>query len=145
MVENISYKDSFKILFTDKKFLGLSFAFATVNGNFNIYGSLMDDILDPYGYAPDQVSWLGVALMVTGIISAALIGLYVEKTLKYRRIFWVCSLLGILTTIGFPLSLKYYSDQYWIFLILVIMQGMVFIPLQPLCIDYGCDVLFPIG
>lgn len=48
MVENVSYKESFKILFTDKRFLGLAFAFATVNGNFNIYGSLMDDILDPY-------------------------------------------------------------------------------------------------
>ena len=145
MVENISYKESFKILFTDKKFLSLAFAFATVNGNFNIYGSLMDDILDPYGYTPDQVSWLGVALMVAGIVSAALIGLYIEKTLKYRRMFWICSCLGIITTIGFPLSLKLLPTQFWIYLILVTMQGMVFIPLQPLSIDYGCDILFPIG
>lgn len=83
--------------------------------------------------------------MVAGIISAALIGLYIEKTLKYRRMFWICSLLGIITTIGFPLSLKFLSDKFWVFMILVIMQGMVFIPLQPLSIDYGCDILFPIG
>lgn len=37
----------------------------------------MGDILDPYNYSSDQVSWLGVALMVSGIISATLIGLYV--------------------------------------------------------------------
>ena len=48
------------MLIRDKKFLGLSFAFATVNGTFNIYGSLIDDILDPYNYSPDQVSWFGV-------------------------------------------------------------------------------------
>ncbi len=28
---------------------------------------------------------------------------------------------------------------------LVICQGLVFIPLQPLTIDYGSDTMFPIG
>lgn len=28
---------------------------------------------------------------------------------------------------------------------LVIFQGIVFIPLQPLTIDYGSDTMFPIG
>lgn len=55
----------------------LALAFGTVNGTFNIYGSLMDDILDPYGFSPDQVSVFGVSLMVTGIVSAAMFGAYV--------------------------------------------------------------------
>lgn len=25
------------------------------------------------------------------------------------------------------------------------MQGIVFIPLMPLCMDYSCDTMFPIG
>jgi hypothetical protein len=29
--------------------------------------------------------------------------------------------------------------------ILVLLQGVVFIPLMPLSFDYGCDVLFPAG
>jgi hypothetical protein len=29
--------------------------------------------------------------------------------------------------------------------ILVLLQGIVFIPLMPLSFDYGCDVLFPAG
>jgi hypothetical protein len=28
---------------------------------------------------------------------------------------------------------------------LVVLQGIVFIPLQPLSIDYGSDTMFPIG
>jgi hypothetical protein len=28
---------------------------------------------------------------------------------------------------------------------LVVLQGVVFIPLQPLTIDYGSDTMFPIG
>ena len=138
--------NSFRILFKSKVFLSLAFAFGTVNGTFNIYGSLMDDILDPYGFKPDDVSTLGTGLMVTGIIFAAIFGLYVEKTLKYRRVFWLCAVIGLLTTIGFPLAMKFlhYSD-FWIFLLLVILQGMVFIPLQPLTIDYASDIMFPTG
>lgn len=87
--------------------------------------------------------------MITGIVSAAIFGIYVEKTLKYRNAFWVCSFVGVLTTVGFPLALKFLSDDpekyYWIYMGLVVCQGIVFIPLQPLTIDYGSDTMFPIG
>lgn len=148
MVENTDFKQSIKILFKNKTFMMLALAFGTVNGTFNIYGSLMDDILDPYGYTPDQVSVFGAALMVTGIISAGIFGAYVERTLKYRRVFWLCSIVGILTTVGFPLALKFFTDSskyYWAYMVLVILQGFVFIPLQPLTVDYGSDIMFPIG
>ena len=77
MIENTDFKKSIGILFKDKQFLSLALAFGIVNGCFNIYGSLMDDILDPYGYNSDEVSYYGIGLMVTGIISAAIIGAYV--------------------------------------------------------------------
>lgn len=126
----------------------LAFAFGTVNGTFNIYGSLMDDILDPYGFTPDDVSVFGVAMMITGIVSAALFGAYVERTLKYRNVFWLCAIIGLLTTFGFPMALKFLNDAskyYWVYILLVILQGFVFIPLQPLTIDYGSDIMFPVG
>ena len=30
-------------------------------------------------------------------------------------------------------------------MIIISMQGIVFIPLMPLCMDYSCDTMFPIG
>jgi hypothetical protein len=106
MVEHTEFKESIKILFTSKKFISLAFAFATVNGAFNIYGSLLEEILVPYGITSDQTSILAASMMVIGIISAALIGLYVEKTLQYRKVFIILSILGITQTIGFSLMLK---------------------------------------
>jgi hypothetical protein len=38
---------------------------------------LMDDILDPYGFTPNDVSNFGAALMIAGIISAGILGIYV--------------------------------------------------------------------
>ena len=106
-MEKIEFRKSFKIIFTDAKFLGLAFAFAIVNGNFNIYGSVMDDILDPYGYSTDQVSQLGVVMMIVGVIIAVVLGAYVERTLNYKRMFQICAFFGLVTTIGFPLCLKF--------------------------------------
>lgn len=148
MTENTDFKKSFSELFGNKKFLSLALAFGTINGTFNIYGSLMDDILDPYGLSNDSVSILGASLMITGIVSAGVFGAYVERTLKYRNIFILCGIVGIGTTIGFPLCLYYLSDAdkyFWIYFGLVACQGFVFIPMQPLTIDYGSDTMFPIG
>lgn len=104
-VEIEAFGESIRKLLQNKTFLALAFAYGTVNGSFNIYGSLLDDILDPYGYTDDQVSMLGLGMMIAGIISAALIGIYVERTLKYKRAFVMCSILGLLTTVAFPLCL----------------------------------------
>lgn len=50
MAQTVEFKKSIGMMFKDKKFMSLAFAFGTVNGTFNIYGSLLDDIMDPYGF-----------------------------------------------------------------------------------------------
>lgn len=83
-------------------------------------------------------------MMVVGIVSAAAIGIYVEKTLNYRIVFILLAILGILQTIGFVVSLKLEAG-FIAFMALIVVQGVLFIPLMPLTFDYGCDILFPIG
>jgi len=56
----------------------------------------------------------------------------------------ILSVLGIVETIGFSLVLKLQANFY-ILLVLIIVQGILFIPIMPLCFDYGCDILFPVG
>ena len=65
------------MMIRNKKFISLAFAFGTVNGTFNIYGSLLDKILGPYNFTSDEVSVYGAVLMITGIIAAAIFGIYV--------------------------------------------------------------------
>lgn len=77
MVENIEFRKSIGMMIRNKKFISLAFAFGTVNGTFNIYGSLLDKILGPYSFTSDEVSVYGAVLMITGIIAAAIFGIYV--------------------------------------------------------------------
>ena len=121
------------------------FSFGTINGSFNFLGSLLDNVLDCYGFSSDEVSYLAAAMMATGIISAALFGLYIEKTLKYYVIFKVLAFLAVLQCVGFPLALGIEKYNFPLIMILSILQGVVFIPFMPLSFDFGCDILFPAG
>lgn len=121
------------------------FAFGTVNGSFNVYGSLLDNMLECYGFSSDEVSYLAAIMMIVGIVSAGLIGVYIEKTLKYRRVFIPLAFFGILQCVALPLMLKFIGYNFPLAAIIVFLQGVIFIPLMPLSFDYGCDVLFPAG
>lgn len=134
-----------KSLFKDKKFLTLLFAFGTINGSFNIYGSLLDNILDCYDFSTDEVSYLAAIMMIVGIVSAGFIGAYIEKTLKYRRVFIPLALFGIIQCVALPVMLIEIGHSFLFALIIVFLQGIIFIPLMPLTFDYACDILFPAG
>lgn len=82
--------------------------------------------------------------MVVGILSAAGIGLYVEKTLKYKLVFRMLGVLGVVQTVGFVVVLME-CPQFLILLGVIVLQGVLFIPIMPLSFDYGCDTMFPIG
>jgi hypothetical protein len=58
-------------------FLSLNYCFGSILGAFNIYGSLLDNILDSYGYSNDEVSYLAAIMMVSGILSAGILGAYI--------------------------------------------------------------------
>jgi hypothetical protein len=46
-------------------------------------------------------------MMVVGILSAAGIGVYVERTLKYKLVFRVLAVLGVVQTVAFVVVLIY--------------------------------------
>lgn len=84
-------------------------------------------------------------MMIVGIVSAALIGLYIEKTLKYRRVFIPLAFFGMVQCVALPAMLLEVGHSFPFAIIIVLLQGVIFIPLMPLSFDYACDILFPAG
>lgn len=76
-LENMGYLTGIKVLFRDRRFLGLLFSFGTIMGSFCVFGSILDNILDCYGFTSDEVSYLAAGMMITGIVSAGVFGLYI--------------------------------------------------------------------
>lgn len=88
---------------------------------------------------------MAAAMMICGILSAALLGLYIEKTLKYSRVFRVMGVLALVECVGFPLVVSLLPHNFGITIVFTIIMGTVFIPFMPLTFDYACDILFPAG
>jgi len=84
-------------------------------------------------------------MMVVGIVSAGLFGMYIEKTLNYRKIFLLLAIVGVFQSLALPALLKFVGYNFYLGIIIVILQGLVFIPLMPLSFDYACDILYPNG
>ena len=84
-------------------------------------------------------------MMICGIISAALIGLYIEKTLKYNKMFKIIGILALIDCVGFPLVVSLLEHNFPLAILLTAVMGVVFIPFMPLTFDYSCDILFPAG
>jgi hypothetical protein len=109
MTESTNFKDSFKVMFKNCNFISLAISFGIINGVFNLYGSVMGDILDPYGFHPDDVSVFGTIQIIIGIIGALFCGGYIERTLKYRNVFWCLALIGICLFIVFPWAISTFA------------------------------------
>ena len=102
-------------------------------------------MLDCYGFDSDQVSYFAAAMMICGILSATLVGLYIEKTLKYHRVFKILGIVGLIQAAGFPIVVGAMHDNFSMVFLLCAVMGIVLIPFMPLSFDYGCDVLYPAG
>lgn len=144
-VRTTRYLDEVKSLFKSKKFLSLLLAFGVINGSFNIYGSLLDNLLDCYGFSSDEVGYFAAVMMASGILTAGIVGFYIERTLNYGLVFRTMLILGLIECVGFPLVLLTQENSFILVLIMCAVMGSVFVCYIPLLFDFGCDVLYPAG
>jgi len=66
-----------KFLFTNGKFIAVIWAYGACGAVYCAYGSLLDEMLYPYGYSSDDASYMGTVMTGAGIVSALLFGAYV--------------------------------------------------------------------
>ena len=66
-------------LFTSLEFYLLFIPFATYVGFFNSFSSLLNQILEPYGYSESSAGIAGALLIVVGLISAAISSPFIDK------------------------------------------------------------------
>ncbi len=66
-------------MFKNWNFISLAISFGIINGVFNLYGSVIGDILDPYGLHSDDVSVFGAIHIIIGIIGDFFCGLMLKE------------------------------------------------------------------
>ena len=71
-------------------------------------GSL-SNLLNPFGYTPSEIAKAGFYCGAGGIISALLMGIFLDRTAMYRKTHITLSFVGLASTVF--LSLTVYSEK----------------------------------
>jgi MFS family permease len=78
---------------TNRNYLMLTLSFSLTQGLFAAIGTLLSSIFDPLGVDPARISLLGGILLVSGMLSAPLVGIFLDRTGKYVLTVRVLSVL----------------------------------------------------
>lgn len=99
--------------------------------------------MTPFGYDDTIVSSYGALTILGGLIGGAVAGIYVEKTLKYKKTLVILSLFSLFAYIS--LFATFNTQSRILTGILVFIYGFMVTPVVPMGLDFGCELVFPVG
>lgn len=82
--ETRPYLADLKLMIKNKDYLVLLFCFAVFVGIFNAMSTLLNQIVTPYGYSDDEAGFMGVAMIVGGLVGAICMAIFVDKTKLHK-------------------------------------------------------------
>lgn len=83
-VDSRPYLSDLKLMIMNRNYLVLLFCFAVFVGIFNAMSTLLNQIVTPYGYSNDDAGFMGVAMIVGGLIGAIAMAIFVDKTKLHK-------------------------------------------------------------
>jgi FLVCR family feline leukemia virus subgroup C receptor-related protein len=138
-----NFKKGVKLLVRNTNFLWLLAQQGCVLGSINSLATVMQAIIFPFGYTQLQSSTLGVVMNVASVVGCLLIGIYVEKTKRFRISIIVSGIIGLCAYGLFTGVL--YANNFIILAIATCILGFVLAPSGPLALEFGCELTFPVG
>eukprot|EP00002_Diphylleia_rotans_P018704 TRINITY_DN3617_c0_g1_i1.p1 TRINITY_DN3617_c0_g1~~TRINITY_DN3617_c0_g1_i1.p1 ORF type:complete len:448 (+),score=102.51 TRINITY_DN3617_c0_g1_i1:47-1390(+) len=140
-LENMS--QSIRALMTDREFWIIFIEFGIGLGAFNSLATLINQILEPYGYTNDDSGTVGALVVFIGLIGAGIAGAAVDKTKKYKLVLVICLGSSSLLALWWTLALK--SDNLTMLALVGGLLGGLMTPIMPVSLELGCEIAYPIG
>ncbi|KAL4450799.1 hypothetical protein ABPG74_011641 [Tetrahymena malaccensis] len=141
--EKMSFKESFVVIFQNKDFIKLFFAFGCVLGNFNSIATLINFYLEQFGFSSDETSYFGAMFIVSGLIGSGILSVIVERTSAYKKVMTITCLISIFTY-GLQMGMLV-LENFWLLMIAIFLMGFFTTPLIPISMDFACEITFPIS
>jgi len=138
-----NFRKGVKLLVKNRNFLWLLAQQGCVLGCINSLATVLQALIFPFGYTQVQAANLGVILNVASVVGCLLIGIYVEKTKRFRISIIISSFVG-LCAYGLFIGILY-VDNFVALAIVVAILGFVMAPCGPLALEFGCEMTFPVG
>lgn len=87
--EKLDIKQALRELPRNVPFYLIFIPFSIYVGFFNAVSSLVNQILGPYGFSETEAGIAGALLIVVGLVSAAIVSPFVDRTKKYLLVLWI--------------------------------------------------------
>jgi len=138
-----SFWHSIKLLFTDWNFLNLLSAFSMGQGAYNTLATVVNQVLEPFGYSNSDAGLLGALVIGCGLVGALLGGPVIDKTRRYK----VALLIGYFFATASMLvgSFELRANNLLGMGLCVGVLGFTFTPALPISFELGCEVTYPVG
>eukprot|EP00026_Physarum_polycephalum_P003852 Phypoly_transcript_03868.p1 GENE.Phypoly_transcript_03868~~Phypoly_transcript_03868.p1 ORF type:complete len:573 (+),score=108.65 Phypoly_transcript_03868:219-1937(+) len=141
-VEKIPLRTALQVAFANKSFVLVLMGFTFGLGCFNAVSTLIDQVVHPLGYSEDDSSLFGGLLIGLGLVGAAILGTFVEKTHKYKTAMmisiWGCAGCTLWAILALQPDNKASLTASFAFI------GIFGLTLLPLTLECGCELIFPV-
>jgi len=119
---------------------------AGIVGYFNIYGTILGEVLTKYNITTNQISVIGSIGNVGGISASIIFGFIIDKSKAYKKLFLILNSLLIVFHSMMTLSLEIFEGhEYLCALIFWTLINICFVPIYSISFDYACELGYPVG
>jgi FLVCR family feline leukemia virus subgroup C receptor-related protein len=132
-------------MFSNKNFIKLLISFTCIIGYFNLYGTILSELLEMYNLNQKQNSSIASISKFTGLISVFIISIIIDKFKIYKLFFMILSIGSLISHVLFSLSLEYFNEKYYIILMLWSITSICYLPIYTVSMDFVCEITYPIG
>lgn len=135
--------DAFKELRHNRNFLIVCICYVLVTAPYSAFGSIMALVFAPFGISVAEISMIGIASTLCGVVSTVVFGAVLDRTRAYKRSL-TAGAMGLLIA-GFAMKLVLASGARFIeVLICGILFCSVTYSMISLCMAFSAEVTYPL-
>uniref|UniRef100_A0A1I7ZTV9 MFS domain-containing protein n=1 Tax=Steinernema glaseri TaxID=37863 RepID=A0A1I7ZTV9_9BILA len=142
--EAYGFLKDLKIALTNKAFLVLTVGLGGGVGLFNALYNNLQPSLCVKGYSGTFSGLMGSLLIVSGLIGAALSGIYVDKTKKFTETMKVCFMLAGVFASSLSISFQFENVAWWVALSIALF-GVFGFAIYPIGLELGVETTYPVA
>ena len=143
-IEEMTLSESIMVMCANKNFMILTMAYAFIYGIYCAVGSTISNLLNPFGYSPTEISIAGGSCMLSGVIGALLVAIFVDHTAWYRKTHLSLSFLILCSVITIYVVLHWAQGELSPVIASCVMFGVSGVSYFPISLSYGAELTFPL-
>jgi FLVCR family MFS transporter 7 len=130
------------LLLHNRDYLILFVVFSIGVGFFNAILTLLNQIVEPFGYSNDDAGTFGAVFILFGLIGAGIVGKVMEMTKAYKTILRVGIVASCFATCFLLLML--FSNNFWPLTLGWALLGGCVLPLLPVMMENCAECTYPV-